>query len=1272
MEGEHLLDSQGSVQVVINNVDNLTLRGHSNTDIIISCSSNTHGLVFNNSNNINIYGITITGCGQQDIMPLSLTNIASVYIHHVTLYGNILYNNSEIGGALYMFCDTNITIDNVAFTNNTVSGNGGGLVISSHNDTCSDITITDSTFISNTVGGWGGELLIYTGNRTCNNITITNGTFTNNIITVDGWGGQLFIDTGIGTFNNIVVTNSTFTSNIVCRWGGGLYIYTHIDTYNNITVINSTFTNNTIDNWGGGLVIHNELHTWNNITITNSVFTSNMIHKWGGGLYIDTHSDTYNSVTITNSVFTNNIIAGNGGGGLVIGTDFDTSVHNNINIANSVCTNNTVVDGHGGGLYIGSGFDTYNNITITNSAFTNNAAHRSGGGIIIIALTGTHNSITINHSIFTSNTVAEGGGLVIVTYSSNYVHNNITITDSSFINNTADSGGGLIIYTGTDTLNNIAIINSAFTSNTVAEGGGLVILPDTATNNDITITNSTFVNNYGSGIFAINQVTVIFTEGHSIVANNSSPTDGGGVFLGEDCYLTTSNGGHVSFINNTAKRYGGAIYLTESFYTLLRYSQSFHEYMHYSGQCTAYNLSATFINNSAARAGDQLYGGVFIFCHGYQYNVTTYIHDLINCINVPDTVKNGDSVHHSLSQVSSDSLVICPCINSTIDCDTTSIDKMIYPGQIFSVSLVTVGLCGGASPGVVVVEYGQRLYLTSTTGHTANSCTTFNYTVKMIADVSHATIGLNVPDGDIYNIRPIDVNLTMLPCPPGLVVNFILGHCVCNDDITHISGVTCNISWMPYPIQRPGNNWIYRYDNYNCTIAHVGCPFDYCQKSYVKFSLNESDLQCNYNRSGILCGQCINGLSLMIGSNRCANCTDTTLVSVSIIIIAAVAGIILVILLIVLNLTVSVGSVNGLLFYANLVKLNESVFFSSGNIPVITQFISWCNLDMGLEYCFIDGLDGYVKTWLQFAFPLYLWFLVMVIIVGSRYSGRLSRLCGQNVIPVLATLILMSYTKFSCTVTNALMMNTIQCGEYKWSVWNVDGNIDYLGGKHIVLFIVSLFFLVVGLVYTGLVFSSQWLQYYSGKCCKRSTRDPVVRLKPLIEAYTGPFKDKYRFWTGLCLIVRLVFTVVFSFTTVLQSKLNNYIILLTVGAMIVFIAVSGRVYKDKRLTVLEMLSYINIVCLCVMTILFTDGYSHVAPVNVVVSVSVSIEMLLFVIIVTVHCSLALKVCPNSKCYNVPSTDGIRIPLVADDREKEYRACAIAHREELIFDRSSSY
>ena len=60
------------------------------------------------------------------------------------------------------------------------------------------------------------------------------------------------------------------------------------------------------------------------------------------------------------------------------------------------------------------------------------------------------------------------------------------------------------------------------------------------------------------------------------------------------------------------------------------------------------------------------------------------------------------------------------------------------------------------------------------------------------------------------------------------------------------------------------------------------------------------------------------------------------------------------------------------LFYANMVKLNEAFFFPNGNIPVVSQFISWLNLDLGIEVCLFDGLDGYLNTWLQFAFPVYL------------------------------------------------------------------------------------------------------------------------------------------------------------------------------------------------------------------------------------------------------------------------------------------------------------
>ena len=935
MEGEHLLDGKGLVQVVINSVDNLTLRGergHSDTDTIIKCSSNTRGIVFNNSNIVTIYGITITGCGQQEVSPLLFINIASLYIHHITLYNNTITS----GGALYIHCgtDTHITITNSVFTNNTVGFWGGGLFIASGTDTHNHITITSSVFTNNT-GYFGGGLFIHSDTDTHNNITITSSVFTNNTVYDGGGGVYIYSRSGTDTHNNITITSSVFTNNTVGSIGGGLFIHSGTDTHNHITIISSVFTNNTVGNDGGGVYIYSDTDTHNNITITNSVFTNNTGY-FGGGLYILSGTDTHNNITITNSVFTNN--TGYFGGGLYILSGTDT--HNNITITSSVFTNNTV-DYFGGGLYIYTGTDTHNNINITNSTVT-----------------------------YTGTSTSSDGGQ-----------------------------GGLVVFCYTNMPTNIGIANSKFTGN---DGSGVLLLY----NVHVIFSQVTISKNNGPGIIAFNHVTVVFTEGHSIVANNSSPSDGGGIYLGKDSYLTTSNEGHVSFINNTAHRYGGAIYSLENDYyfgfTLQLQIQN--------QQCTVYDLSATFINNSAAIAGDHLYGGAFVLCHENGWGDENYLERLLSCTNVPETIKTSVSSVHPLSPVSSHPLVVCPCVNGTVNCTVRSLDRQVYPGQILHVSLVTVGLCGGVCPGTVVVDHDKQISLISnaTTDYTSTSCTTLYYTVKLYKKLSNTMITFHA--ADVLQNDHIKVNLTILACPLGLILDSTLGECVCNNDIIHISGVICNISWMPYPIQRSGNNWIsHRYTN--CTIAHIGCPFDYCNTLSVKFNFNESDIQCNYNRSGILCGKCIQGLSLMLGSNRCANCTDTTLVSVSIIILAAVAGIALVILLIVLNLTVSVGSINGLLFYANLVKLNESVFFSRGNVPVVTQFISWCNLDMGFEYCFLPGMDGYVKTWLQFVFPLYVWLLVVVVIVACRYSGRLSRLCGRNAVPVLATLVLVSYTK---------------------------------------------------------------------------------------------------------------------------------------------------------------------------------------------------------------------------------------------------------------------
>ena len=140
-------------------------------------------------------------------------------------------------------------------------------------------------------------------------------------------------------------------------------------------------------------------------------------------------------------------------------------------------------------------------------------------------------------------------------------------------------------------------------------------------------------------------------------------------------------------------------------------------------------------------------------------------------------------------------------------------------------------------------------------------------------------------------------------------------------------------------------------------------------------------------------------------------------------------------------------------------------------------------------------MDAYSKTWLQFVFPVYIWTLVGLMILVSHYSRRFARLLGNNPVSVLATLILLSYT----TIQRSLITIPLTYLEYptynKW-VWLYDANIDYLGKKHIPLFLVAvLVFLFLFLPYTLLLLFGQWLQAIS----HLRFFSWVNRLKPFVD-----------------------------------------------------------------------------------------------------------------------------------------------------------------------------
>ena len=120
---------------------------------------------------------------------------------------------------------------------------------------------------------------------------------------------------------------------------------------------------------------------------------------------------------------------------------------------------------------------------------------------------------------------------------------------------------------------------------------------------------------------------------------------------------------------------------------------------------------------------------------------------------------------------------------------------------------------------------------------------------------------------------------------------------------------------------------------------------------------------------------------------------------VVILVAAFIAGIALVALLLILNLTVATGTLNGIIFYTNIIAANSSIYLPFSTPNFITVFIAWLNLEIGIDirFCFFPEMDAYWKTLLQLAFPTYVIFLVAMVIVISEHSTKFLALLPKRI-----------------------------------------------------------------------------------------------------------------------------------------------------------------------------------------------------------------------------------------------------------------------------------
>ena len=456
--------------------------------------------------------------------------------------------------------------------------------------------------------------------------------------------------------------------------------------------------------------------------------------------------------------------------------------------------------------------------------------------------------------------------------------------------------------------------------------------------------------------------------------------------------------------------------------------------------------------------------------------------------------------------------------------------------------------------------------------------------------------------------------MNLLPCPLGFQLSEQNTSCVCHKLLQQFTN-SCDINSQS--IQREGNYW-FSYEN-TSFVSHHHCPFDYCTQETENITIAEIDKQCAYNRSGTLCGACKTNLSLSFGSSQCQPCQQASFVWLTL--LFALAGIMLVVFLLLFRFTVAIGTINGLILYANIVAVNKSTLFPSGRSNPLIIFIAWLNLDVGIETCYYNEMDMYGRTWLQFIFPLYVWALVALIIIVSHYSTYAARIFGRNPVSVLATLFLLSYTKLLRTIITVFSVGFIEYPEMKMTkaIWLYDGNINYLQGKHILLFITALFFLVVlFLPYTFLLLFGQCLRRLPRKRGLGWTKSMVFT--SVMDAYHAPYKNKHRYWTGLMLLVRCAYFLTFSFNVLGDPNIDLLVITTTI-VLVVTSLTYIKVYENKALNILELSCMVNLVFLAAIT-----HQVQLAQTNkeIVSSISVSIAFLTFIAILIYHSYIQLK------------------------------------------------
>ena len=807
----------------------------------------------------------------------------------------------------------------------------------------STITLIDSVFAFNKAGENGGAIILLNSVA-----TFHVSEFYRNSAGYEG-GAIAARDSSIALSNaspnashNITllagVEGSCFEYNSAFSQGGAIHICRGTITLSD----NSVFHANNARLRGGAITAVST-----NFSVRDKAsFQENRAHL-GGALYF-ADSD----VILRGDILFKENSADTDGGGIFASAPKGMSITANF-------VDNTA-EGRGGCVWIKGG-GKYTEIIImsmVSSSFINNTATKCGGAVYV----------GLGLNVHFVDMVATGNS-----NSAFCIFEDSSVFFSGSINISGNSGylGGAIQTTSQESYLSFGR-NTVFHSNRANIGGAIYSTYETTISFDgFTLFQSNIAEKDGGGVYALG-TNIFADEGSTVLFSHNSAENGGAMHFDGKTVLRFAPRVNLSTFNNRALQYGGGLFVEDTaiitqcnfndtsdmdevnklpycFFKLERLSGFENNTMF--GPLLARMHSE---GDLAGKGGNFMYGGLLDRCKlsirsvedSPYSNVVPFESTLFN-------VKKADKT----KEITSQAYQLCFCIDNSTMHECPHFENVnVHRGQKFSLSLFALDQMRASISTQVFAKVSSkaRLQLSQSSQTLLPNCSLLTYTVFSLQD--HEELVL-VPEGPCNGkgLSRAVVNVTLRRCPVGFEQNG--EKCEC-DRILRDHGVNCTLDEGVTILKKSGSKfWVralYEDERYLGLSFYKSCPLEYCKAGSVNISLDNPDVQCDVNRSGVLCGSCRKNYSLMLGSSRCEECSNVYL---ALLLSFAAAGIALVVFLSVLRLTVATGMINSIILYANIVQANKRLYFPSDN-NVFSVFIAWMNLDLGIETCFYDSMTA--------------------------------------------------------------------------------------------------------------------------------------------------------------------------------------------------------------------------------------------------------------------------------------------------------------------------